>query len=193
MPKKSREDPDIPWYHVLLLYLSYIVFLVACYIQEIFGTKSFVTEPGYAPLFRDWESFWTRHCYRRISDCWNRPVVTVPGSKIGVKDRISHDGGETHMDTGKIYDCLNLSSYNYLGFSDKQGPCLESVQATIRKYGISTTGTKSQIGTTVLHKQVEKKNGSVSRHGRLYYFWHGIFYQCLYYPRLGLQGKSYYQ
>jgi len=157
MPKKSREDPDLPFYQTLFVYLSYIVFVVACYIQEIFGKKSFVTEPGYPPLFRDFESFWTRHCYRRISDCWSRPVGSIPGSRILVKDRITHDAGETYCDNGGSFDCLNLSSYNYLGFSEKQGPCLESVQESIRKFGISTTSTRTNLGTTVLHKEVERK------------------------------------
>jgi len=157
MPKNSREDPDLPWYHILLLHLSYIVFLVACYIQEIFGSKSFVTEPGYPPLFRDWESFWTRHCYKRISDCWNRPVGSVPGQRILVKERVTHDGGETYSYSGTNYDCLNLSSYNYLGFSETNGPCIASVQEVIKKYGISTTSTRSQLGTTILHKEVEKQ------------------------------------
>jgi len=157
MPK-SREDPDIPWYHVFLLYMSYIVLLGACYIQEIFGKKTFVTEKGYPPLFRDWESFWTRHCYKRISDCWNRPVASVPGPYIDVKERTTLDSGETYQDaSGTPLKCLNLSSYNYLGFSDKQGPCLEAVQETIKKYGISTTCCSSEYGTTVLHREVEKR------------------------------------
>jgi len=156
MPK-SREDPDLPWYHVFLVYISYIVLLGASYIQEIFGKTTFTTEKGYAPLFRNWESFWTRHPYKRISDCWNRPVASHPGSRFIVKDRVTHDGGETYEDNGITYNCLNLSSYNYLGFSEKSGPCLESVQEVLRKYGISTTSYRSEIGTTVLHKEVEKK------------------------------------
>uniref|UniRef100_A0A6B2L2A3 serine C-palmitoyltransferase n=1 Tax=Arcella intermedia TaxID=1963864 RepID=A0A6B2L2A3_9EUKA len=157
MAGSSREDPDLPWYHIIMVYFSYLVLLSASYIQEWFGKKSFTTQKGYAPLFRDWDSFWTRHCYRRISDCWNRPVDSIPGPRIDVKERETSDFGETWKDTETVRHCLNLGSYNYLGFSDSAGTCLESVQQALREYGVSTASTRADLGTTSLHRQAELK------------------------------------
>eukprot|EP01123_Difflugia_compressa_P004963 TRINITY_DN1648_c2_g1_i1.p1 TRINITY_DN1648_c2_g1~~TRINITY_DN1648_c2_g1_i1.p1 ORF type:complete len:501 (-),score=54.45 TRINITY_DN1648_c2_g1_i1:26-1528(-) len=160
MSKKSREDPQLSWYDTWFLYYSFIVLLGSSYIQEfldrLFRSRTNMkdTPKGYAPLFRDWEAFWTRHCYRRISDCWNRPVASVPGTRMDVKDRISRDNGKTFQD-GEVISCLNLGSYNYLGFSDQTGPCLKAVQKGIKEFGVSTTSSRSELGTTHLHRQVE--------------------------------------
>jgi len=46
-------------------------------------------EQGYAPLFSDFDSFYTRRLYQRIRDCWNRPITGVPGRHITVLERES--------------------------------------------------------------------------------------------------------
>lgn len=48
--------------------------------------------------------------------------------------------------TGNEIDCLNLGSYNYLGFSNTSGACLEAVCQTIRDYGVSTSSTQAELG-----------------------------------------------
>ena len=39
----------------------------------------------------EFERFYTRNIYRRIRDCWNRPVGGVPGAYIELIDRKSDD------------------------------------------------------------------------------------------------------
>jgi serine palmitoyltransferase len=39
-----------------------------------------VKTDGYAPLTHDFESFYERRLYKRIHDCWNRPVNSCPGT-----------------------------------------------------------------------------------------------------------------
>ena len=39
----------------------------------------------------DFERFYTRNMYRRIRDCWNRPIASVPGAHVDVMDRVSDD------------------------------------------------------------------------------------------------------
>jgi serine palmitoyltransferase len=46
---------------------------------------------GFVPLYADFESFYTRHLYRRIRDCWNRPITGVPGGYMYLLERKSSD------------------------------------------------------------------------------------------------------
>jgi serine palmitoyltransferase len=48
-----------------------------------------------------------------------------------------------------------MSSYNYLGFAQSEGPCADSVEESLRKYGISTCSTRADAGSTDLHREVE--------------------------------------
>jgi len=158
------EDPDLPWYRLMLVYFSYLVLCVASYGGEYLEkigllkrSQNNITPKGYPPMFRDWESFWTRRIYKRIQDCWNRPVSGVPADRIVLNERITHDYADTWQETGKKTDCLNLGSYNYLGFSDTKGVCVENVSEAIRKFGISTTSVQNDLGTTTLHREAELK------------------------------------
>jgi serine palmitoyltransferase len=52
----------------------------------------FIASPqGFVPLYADFESFYTRHLYRRIRDCWNRPITGVPGGYMYLLERKSND------------------------------------------------------------------------------------------------------
>lgn len=50
---------------------------------------------GYAPLYDVFESFYMRYVYRRIRDCFNRPICGVAGAEVVLKDRTSPDNGWT--------------------------------------------------------------------------------------------------
>ena len=86
----------------------------------------------------------------RINDCFNRPVTGVPGRKITLLERETKDYCRTFQLTGTTRDCLNLSSYNYLGFAQGEGPCADAVEQTIRKYGLSTCSPRSEVGKYML-------------------------------------------
>ena len=43
----------------------------------------------------DFEMFYTRNIYRRIRDCWNRPIASTPGAYTELVDRISDDSNWT--------------------------------------------------------------------------------------------------
>lgn len=50
---------------------------------------------GYVPLYIGFESFYTRNVYRRIQDCWNRTICSVPGAIIDLMERTTPDYGWT--------------------------------------------------------------------------------------------------
>lgn len=71
------------------------------------------------PIFTTFESFYIRKLYRRICDCWNRPVCSSPTKNITLVKREPHANNEVFTLTGTKMDVLNFSSYNYLGFAGK--------------------------------------------------------------------------
>lgn len=50
---------------------------------------------GYAPLYDSFEQFYLNYVYRRIRDCFNRPICSVPGDEVTLKDRVTNDNGWT--------------------------------------------------------------------------------------------------
>ncbi len=138
---------------------------------------------SYAPLLKSFENFYTRRLYHRIQDCFNRPIASSPGAKIHVLERISFDGNKTMQVLGKLanvnsdeaenykcgefYDivsddrvtrnCLNLGSYNYLGFADDWNEtCKDGVMASMKDLPVSMGSCRMETGTSKLHAKVEK-------------------------------------
>lgn len=71
-------------------------------------------------------------------------------------DRESKDFNRTFELTGGSTRALNVSSYNYLGFASSGGGCADAVEASLRKYGPSGSGTRHDGSTLDLHVQCEK-------------------------------------
>lgn len=96
----------------------------------------FESECGEPPIFTTFDSFFIRRLYRRISDCWNRPIHGVPGRTIEIYERYTGDYNETFELTGNKIKALNVGSYNYLDFAQKSGPIFDAVEASVDKYDI---------------------------------------------------------
>ena len=137
----------------------------------------------YAPLLKSWENFYTRRLYHRIQDCFNRPIASRPSAIISVLERVSFDGNKTMSVLGKLsnledekialsyqmgqhYDttpdgrvvrkCLNLGSYNYLGFADDWDvTCRKDVMGSLDNLPSSVGSSRLEFGTTTLHRRVE--------------------------------------
>jgi serine palmitoyltransferase len=137
----------------------------------------------YAPLLKSWENFYTRRLYSRIQDVFNRPIASNPGAMITVLERVSDDdrksmqllgplsnvdtpqqqreyeGGEhfTLSHDGSVArQCLNLGSYNYLGFGDDWGKtCATDVKGSLQPFPVSVSSCRNEYGTTALHRELE--------------------------------------
>ncbi|CAG9763997.1 unnamed protein product [Ceutorhynchus assimilis] len=159
--RESYEPP--PFLTAILTQISFSLIMLLSFISQ-FCTKLFYPpkvieekgRSGYPPLFDRFSMFYSRYVYRRIRDCWNYPICSVPGSEVTLKDRITNDYCWTFEFTGTKTKCLNLASYNYLGFAESSGPCAEAAIASIYKYGISTGSTRTKYGTVDLHKELEQ-------------------------------------
>eukprot|EP00698_Gefionella_okellyi_P018496 TRINITY_DN554_c0_g1_i1.p1 TRINITY_DN554_c0_g1~~TRINITY_DN554_c0_g1_i1.p1 ORF type:complete len:475 (-),score=86.83 TRINITY_DN554_c0_g1_i1:27-1451(-) len=140
-------------------YCVYGMLMLFGYFREFLYAlgKKVTVRKGYAPLLASFDHFFTRWMYHRISDCWNRPIASRPGAFVDVLERSQSHAGKTRLTlTGERKRCLNLGSYNYLGFADNYALCTDLAQATIRQYGTSTAGTRAGSGTCSVHVELER-------------------------------------
>ncbi|KAL4933692.1 pyridoxal phosphate-dependent transferase [Aspergillus undulatus] len=156
------SDPvvdDPPYFIVLTTYISFLVVIFLGHFQDFFtrwlrlhAWKHLKPQDGYASLYDDFESFYTRRMKQRINDCFERPTTGVPGRYVVLLDRTTKDNIRFEL-TGSETNTLNLSSYNYLGFAQSEGPCADGVEETIRRDGVS--GAISYPGFAKLLVEVE--------------------------------------
>ncbi|XP_064601500.1 serine palmitoyltransferase 2-like isoform X2 [Liolophura sinensis] len=145
---------ETPLLVALLTYMSFVVLVMIGYVRDIlnfFGLdrEHGYTEPkieGFVPLYHSWESFYTRHIYRRGRDTVNRPVGSGASTKFKLLERTSPDYFWNFHLTGRKLDCLNFGSYNYLGFADDYPPCRQEVERTTVQYGVGVGGSRQELG-----------------------------------------------
>lgn len=165
---RKLEAPIVdepPYYYVLTTYLSYLFLIVFGHVRDFFGKRfgdkkhyqSLKAFNGYAPLNDDFDNFYVRRLKRRIDDCFARPTTGVPGRYINLIDRKSHDFNRTYQYPGTITETLNMSSYNYLGFAQSDGPCADAVEECVKKYGLAGCSPRSDSGTSDLALEVERE------------------------------------
>ncbi|KAI9890400.1 MAG: serine palmitoyltransferase component [Vezdaea aestivalis] len=161
----SFPDPVIdepPYFYLFTTYISYLILIVFGHVRDFFGKRfreqhyrHLKANNGYAPLNSDFDNFYVRRLKMRINDCFARPVTGVPGRYVNLIDRQSEDHNLHFRLTGTTTETLNMSSYNYLGFAQSEGPCADAVEETVRKSGISLTSPRADAGTSDLHVAVE--------------------------------------
>ena len=159
-PEPVIEDP--PYYYLITTYISYLILIIFGHVRDFFGKRfrekhyrHLQARNGYAPLNSDFDNFYVRRLQLRINDCFARPVTGVPGRFITLLDRTSNDGNQHFQLTGTTTETLNMSSYNYLGFAQSEGPCADAVEETVKKYGLSMASPRGDCGTSELHVEVE--------------------------------------
>ncbi|KAI1201296.1 serine palmitoyltransferase [Nemania serpens] len=164
-PLAAPVIDEPPYYYVLTTYISYLLLLALGHIRDFFG-KRFSKKPlyrtlrasnGYAPLNDDFDSFYTRRLKLRIDDVFARTSTGVPGRYITLLDRHSDNFNESYTYLGTTTETLNMSSYNYLGFAQSEGPCANAVEECVRKYGLSFCSSRADAGTSDLVHEVERE------------------------------------
>lgn len=160
----KKKDPELSFFTAFFTYLSYCVLIIVGHIRDFFANLTGITryegvktKKGYAILLKSWESFYTRRLYHRIQDCWNRPIASNPGSYIDVMERVSENENCTLHTTGKTIRCLNMGSYNYLGFGDNWAEtCSEEVLDTLDKEAVASSSSRMDFGTNKIIVELEK-------------------------------------
>jgi serine palmitoyltransferase len=154
----------IPLYIMILTYISYIIAILLGHARDTLGKlffpkyyKKYLPSRGMAPLYSSFESFFSRRMFRRIRDCWERPIVGVPGRHMVVMERVSRDYNETFSLTGNRIKLLNLGSYNYLGFGEVDGEVTERVVSVCRRYPLVVPASTREVGTYDIARELEKE------------------------------------
>ena len=160
-PAPVMDEP--PYYYLLTTYLSYLILIIFGHVRDYFGKRfrkqdyrHLQAHDGYAALNSDFDNFYIRRLKMRINDCFARPVTGVPGRYITLIDRKSDDHNLHFKLTGTTTETLNMSSYNYLGFAQSEGPCADFVEENIKRYGVTVNSARADVGTSDLHVEVEE-------------------------------------
>jgi len=167
-PLDAPIEDDPPYFAVITTYISYLILIIIGHIRDFFGKRfgdkkhynALKAQNGYAPLNDDFDSFYTRRLKMRLDDCFARVSTGVPGRFITLLDRESDDFNKTYRYTGTTTETLNMSSYNYLGFAQSEGPCADAVEECVKRYGITSCSPRNDSGTTDLVLEVEKEVAS---------------------------------
>ncbi|KAK7203761.1 putative serine palmitoyltransferase 2 [Myxozyma melibiosi] len=161
LPDFIEEEP--PLFYLLTTYISYLILIIFGHVRDFFGKRfkkekyqHLIERNGYAPLTSDFDSFYVRRLKERFDDCFSRPTIDVPGRYLTLLDRTSSDYNSTFKLTGTTTEALNLSSYNYLGFAQSEGQCVDAFEEAIHRYGTSTASPRAEAGTTDLHVETEE-------------------------------------
>lgn len=160
LPEPVIDEP--PYYFLFTTYISYLILIIFGHVRDFFG-KRFRKERyvhlqernGYAALNSDFDNFYVRRLKTRLNDCFQRPTTGVPGRYITLVDRESHDYNNSFQFTGTVTETLNMSSYNYLGFAQSDGPCADAAEKATREYGTTLASSRGDVGTSDLHLEVE--------------------------------------
>jgi serine palmitoyltransferase len=162
LPQPVIDEP--PYYYLLTTYISYLILIIFGHVRDFFGKRfkpdhyrHLTAANGYAALNSDFDNFYVRRLKLRIDDCFARPVTGVPGRYITLIDRKTEDFNRNYQFTGTFTETLNMSSYNYLGFAQSEGPCADAVEEAIKKYGISSASPRADAGTSDLALEVEDR------------------------------------
>lgn len=163
------EEEGINLFQMVLVYLGYVMMYLCGHMWETWtkivtlatgkkdvSTFANATPEGYAPLFVEGDYFYIKWLYKRISDAWDRPITNVPGTYIDVLERQGIDMNSSYTFTGKKLRCLNLGSYNYLGFAQNSGPVLEEAVKSVKEFAVSNCASTVEGGYISTHKELEQ-------------------------------------
>jgi serine palmitoyltransferase len=164
-PLEAPIEDEPPYYFILTTYVSYLFLILLGHIRDFFGKRfgdkkqynNFKVQNGFAPMTDDFDSFYSRRLKRRLDDCFARTTVGVPGRYITLLDRTSNDENRSFRYTGSTTETLNMSSYNYLGFAQSDGPCADAVEECVKRYGMTFCSPRAESGTSDLALEVERE------------------------------------
>lgn len=164
-PLEPPVEDEPPYYFIFTTYISYLILILLGHFRDFFGKRfgnpehyrALKAHNGYAALNDDFDNFYVRRLKMRLDDCFARPTTGVPGRFITLIDRKSDDFNRTYQYPGTYTETLNMSSYNYLGFAQSEGPCADAVEECVKRYGITFCSPRGDVGTSDLAIEVERE------------------------------------
>lgn len=137
---------------------EYLVrFLAVVWRDEV--SRRYVTRERWST---GWVDFYLQHMYKLYVDCFNRPIASAPDALIDVVVR-TRPGGPLFSPlndftiTKEVKTCVNLASYNYLGFGGVDEFCTPVAKAAVQDFGWSTCAPRTEGGTLQIHRDLEQE------------------------------------
>ncbi|KAH8043926.1 serine C-palmitoyltransferase [Aureococcus anophagefferens] len=142
----TDNEAEMSYFTEFTTYFAYMLLIVVGHFRDFWGRASGRTRwktllpsgagrAKLAPLFKSSPSAW-----------------------ITVQSRATDPATKELEKTGKTQRCLNLGSYNYLGFADDwMATCGPPVLRTVDDWPISCGSSRSDLGTTALHRTLEER------------------------------------
>ncbi|KAG5466074.1 hypothetical protein LSCM4_01211 [Leishmania orientalis] len=142
-------------------YSALFMFLALAYMREryyqFFPNEENPIRPGYAPIVKDFDHWWNRYFYRRVRDCFMRPIDSRPSRVIGLMERVSKDNNKTFEYTDRIIPAVNMGSYNYLGFAEDTQSITHEVLDSMDDYGLASCSAPQELGQSTLVARLERE------------------------------------
>lgn len=168
-PARDRTEELVPYYIMIETHFLYLVLVVVGHIRDFIDStfssdfrRDLKERDGYAPLLTDFDSFYTRRFKQRLGDSFGRPTTGVPGREMACYKREFIPGTFFELDSPSAYfakppiNCINLASYNYLGFAQSVGKCADAAVDAVNKLGIVANGSRFAGGTSKIHGETEE-------------------------------------
>mmetsp|Transcript_19262 Transcript_19262/g.34826 ORF Transcript_19262/g.34826 Transcript_19262/m.34826 type:complete len:509 (-) Transcript_19262:541-2067(-) len=160
----AHEYMNPPFVTALFQLFCFMLLSVCGHARDIllrlFYTREHKTREGYCPILSKAEDFYQRRFFKRVCDCYNHVIGSAPDAWVDVMERVDVTGmGACDQQlelTGKRNPCVNLGSYNYLGFAAQDEYCTPRVLETYTSTNISNCSSRSCSGTMSIHQELEK-------------------------------------
>eukprot|EP01105_Mastigella_eilhardi_P006397 TRINITY_DN17995_c0_g1_i1.p1 TRINITY_DN17995_c0_g1~~TRINITY_DN17995_c0_g1_i1.p1 ORF type:complete len:950 (-),score=227.56 TRINITY_DN17995_c0_g1_i1:189-2957(-) len=144
------------WVHTLLGYVWYII------VGVLWDTSMYLRawwkgDPKRCMYcLAGWNAFWINRMYCVIEDCFHRPIEGAPSSWIDVMLRRRDEKTGALVLSGKTRHCMNLGSYNYLGFGGYHPTISPLIMETLDASGLTMPVHPVAVGICEEQRQVEK-------------------------------------
>ncbi|EPY34465.1 serine palmitoyltransferase [Angomonas deanei] len=125
--------------------------------RKFFPRADSFHKEGYAPIVKDFDSYWNRRFYRRIRDCFARPIDSRPSRVIGIVERFAKDMNADYEYTDRIIPAINLGSYNYLGFAEDTPSITYDVLDSLDVLGVASCSSPQEVGQNACVAKLEKE------------------------------------
>jgi len=148
--------------YVFLLVMGLVREYTIRFLAAVTGDPLYTTYVKRERWVAGWADFYLNHCKTYVEECLARPITNAPDATFNVSVR-SRPGGimfeplHKLQRTGEVKKCVNLSSYNYLGFGGIDTYCTPAARAMALDVGYSAAGTRNEGGTMAVHRELEQE------------------------------------
>jgi serine palmitoyltransferase len=155
----DESDSDLPKFAVMNTYVGFALLfmggIIGDFLHRLFNrffpspTSGLMTTPeGYASIVDLFVELYVNHAVRSVCDIFGRLVISRPGRVINIQERVSDNDNRTFRFTEKVLPCINLASYNYLGFSEDLPAVTEDNLEALHLYGVGSCASPTEGGKT---------------------------------------------